>query len=134
MEQSFTPFARHRRQFVFAVLSALMNWAKLDIFQEPGNNGAVIARLSGKLSVETVAGFLQEMRRVAAEKLVLDMGAVTFLDSAGVGGLVQLFVSRRGQSKKLHLANLTVQGTAVLQVAGLNRLLPIFATVEEASV
>ena len=133
MEQP-SPLAPHRLLISFALLSLLMNWAKLDILQEPGNNGAVIARLSGKLSVETVGGFLQEMRRVAAEKLVLDMGAVTFLDSAGVGGLVQLFVSRRGQSKTLHLANLTVQGTAVMQVAGLTRLLPMFATVEEASV
>lgn len=132
MEQP--PLPPHRLLIFFALLSLLMNWAKLDVVQEPGNNGAVIARLSGKLSVETVAGFLQEMRRVAAEKLVLDMGAVTFLDSAGVGGLVQLFVSRRGQSKKLHLANLTVQGMAVMQVAGLTKLLPTFATVEEASV
>lgn len=133
MEQP-PPLPPHRLLIFFALLSLLMNWAKLDILQEPGNNGAVIARLSGKLSVETVAGFLQEMRRVAPEKLVLDMGAVTFLDSAGVGGLVQLFVSRRGQSKKLHLANLTVQGMAVMQVAGLTKLLPVFATVEEASV
>jgi anti-anti-sigma factor len=106
----------------------------LDIFQEPGNNGAVVARLAGKLNVETVGSFLQELRTVDAEKLVLDMGAITFMDSAGVGGLVQLFVSRRGKSKRLHVANLTVQGTAIMQVAGLNKLLPTFATVEEASV
>ena len=111
-----------------------MQAAKLDVFQQPGNNGSIVAKLTGRLSLETVGNFLKEMRQVQAEKLVLDMGGVTFLDSAGVGGLVQLFVSRRGQSKKLHVANLTAQGSAVMQVAGLTKLLPTFATVEEASV
>src|SRR5579859_4550325 len=113
MERAFVSFSfsrpssitPHRRQILFALLSLFMNWAKLDIFQEPGNNGALVARLSGKLNVETVGTFLQEMRTIDAEKLVLDMGAVTIIDSAGVGGLVQLFVSRRGRSKSLHLAN-----------------------------
>ena len=111
-----------------------MHAAKLDVFQQPGNNGSIVVKLTGKLTLETVGTFLQEMRQVQTDKLVLDMGGVTFLDSAGVGGLVQLFVSRRGQSKRLHVANLTAQGTAIMQVAGLTKLLPIFATVEEASV
>jgi anti-anti-sigma factor len=119
---------------LFAVFFDFMHPAKLDIFQQPGGNGAIIARLIGKLGVETVSTFLQQLRQVEADKVVLDMGGVTFLDSAGVGGLVQLFVYRRGKSKTLHVANLTVQGTAIMQVAGLTKLLPTFATVEEASV
>lgn len=118
----------------FAVFFHFMPSAKLDIFQQPGNNGALVARLAGKLGLETVSTFLQQMRQVEADKVVLDMGGVTFLDSAGVGGLVQLFVYRRGKSQTLHVANLTVQGTAIMQVAGLTKLLPTFATVEEASV
>jgi hypothetical protein len=46
---------------------------------------------------------------------------------------VQLFVHRRGKSQKFALAALTQQGTAVLQVSGLVRLLPNFPTVESAS-
>jgi len=111
-----------------------MQPAKLEILRQPGANGRLIARLNGKLSLETVSAFLQETRAIDADKLVLDMGGVSFLDSAGVGALVQLFVHRRGQSKTLALAALTPQGKAVLQVAGLTRLLPHFATVEEASV
>jgi len=109
-----------------------MQPAKLDIAREPGSNGRLIARLTGKLSLETVSAFLQETRPIDAEKLVLDMSGVTFLDSAGVGALVQLFVHRRSQSKTLALAALTLQGKSVLQVAGLTKLLPHFATVEEA--
>ena len=110
-----------------------MQPAKLDIAQEPSSNGTLIARLSGKLSLETVNAFLQETRAYTAEKVVLDMSGISYLDSAGVGALVQLFVHRRGQTKKLAVAALTTQGAAVLQVAGLTKLLPTFPTVEEAS-
>jgi anti-sigma B factor antagonist len=110
-----------------------MHPAKLDIRQQPADNGSLVARLTGKLSLETVNSFLQEMRSVAAERLVLDMSGISYLDSAGVGALVQLFVHRRGQTKKMAVAALTNQGAAVLQVAGLTKLLPVFATVEEAS-
>ena len=65
-----------------------MQPAKLDIAQHPSSNGTVVAHLTGKLSLETVNGFLQELRQVASDKLVLDMSGISFLDSAGVGALV----------------------------------------------
>jgi anti-anti-sigma factor len=114
-------------------LADLMQPVKLDITQEPSSKGTLVARLNGKLSLETVSGFLQELRPLDADKLVLDMSGVSYLDSAGVGALVQLFVHRRGQSKKFALAAFTQQGTAVMQVSGLVKLLPTFATVQEAS-
>jgi anti-anti-sigma factor len=116
-----------------ATLLELMQPTKLDIMQQSADNGSLVARLTGKLSLETVNNFLQEMRPIAAEKLVLDMSGISYLDSAGVGALVQLFVHRRGQTKKMAVAALTTQGAAVLQVAGLTKLLPVFSTVEEAS-
>jgi anti-sigma B factor antagonist len=109
-----------------------MPTVKLDIVQQPASNGALIAQLVGKLSLETVNSFLQETRAFTDEKLVLDMSGVSYVDSAGVGALVQLFVHRRSQSKKLAVAALTTQGSAVLQVAGLTKLLPTFPTVAEA--
>jgi anti-sigma B factor antagonist len=109
-----------------------MNPPKLDIALLPSGNATVVAQLTGKLSLETVNGFLQEMRPVTTEKLVLNMSGVSFLDSAGVGGLVQLFVHRKGKSQKFALAALTPQGVATMQVSGLVKLLPIFTTVEQA--
>jgi len=109
-----------------------MPTVKLDIVQQPASNGALIAQLVGKLSLETVNSFLQETRAFTDEKLVLDMSGVSYVDSAGVGALVQLFVHRRSHSKKLAVAALTTQGSAVMQVAGLTKLLPTFPTVAEA--
>jgi len=96
------------------------------------NDSKLVTRLNGKLSLETVHNFIQTLRPEPAAHLVLDMSGVSFLDSAGVGALVSLFVHRRNLGKSFALAALTLQGTAVLQVAGLVKLLPNFPTVEAA--
>jgi anti-sigma B factor antagonist len=91
-----------------------------------------IYQATGKLSLETVNEFIQRMRPEPAQHLVLDMSGVNFLDSAGVGALVSLFVNRRSHNKTFALAALAPQASAVVTVAGLQKLLPIFATIDEA--
>lgn len=110
-----------------------MQPVKLDVqVQETQNGSPVVAKLDGKLVLETVNQFLQTMRPSDAANLVLDMSGVSFLDSAGVGALVQLFVHRRNQKQRFALAALTAQGTAVMQVAGLMKLMPVFPCVADA--
>ena len=107
---------------------------KLDLEKLPSSNEAVtIYKATGKLSLETVNGFIQQMRAETASYLVLDLSGVSFLDSAGVGALVSLFVSRRNQGKLFALAALSPQSSAVVMVAGLQNLLPVYKTVEEAA-
>jgi anti-anti-sigma factor len=107
---------------------------KLDLEKLPSSNEAVtIYKATGKLSLETVNGFIQQMRAETASYVVLDLSGVSFLDSAGVGALVSLFVSRRNQGKLFALAALSPQSTAVVMVAGLQNLLPVYKTVEEAA-
>jgi anti-sigma B factor antagonist len=105
----------------------------LEIEKQPSSDGTVsIYKATGKLSLETVSGFIQNMRTEPASYVVMDLNGVTFLDSAGVGALVSLFVNRRNQGKVLALADLPAQATAVVTVAGLQNLLPIYKTVDEA--
>jgi len=113
--------------------SELMQPAQLDLEKlSSSDEGNLVTRLNGKLSLETVHNFIQTLRPEPAAHLVLDMSGVSFLDSAGVGALVSLFVHRRNLGKSFAIAGLTQQGMAVLQVAGLVKLLPNFPTVEAA--
>src|SRR5258706_5313685 len=106
---------------------------QLDLEKQPvSNSSQIVMQLKGKLSLETVHNFIQTLRPEPAAHLVLDMSGVSFLDSAGVGALVSLFVHRRHSGQSFALAALTQQGMAVLQVAGLAKLLPNFPTVEAA--
>jgi anti-sigma B factor antagonist len=107
----------------------------LELEKRPGSTDALaIFQLKGKLSLETVNEFIQKLRPEPAQHLILDMSGVTFLDSAGVGALVSLFVNRRNHGKTFALAALAPQSAAVVTVAGLQNLLPIYKTVEEAMV
>src|SRR5260370_13094358 len=111
----------------------LMQPTHLDLEKQAGPKGSqMVIRLNGKLSLETVNNFMQTMRPEPAAHLILDLGGVSFLDSAGVGALVQLFVHRRNHGQIFALTGLSKQSSAVIQVAGLNKLLPIHASVEEA--
>jgi anti-anti-sigma factor len=113
--------------------SELMQPAQLDLEKlSSSDESNLVTRLNGKLSLETVHNFIQTLRPEPVAHLVLDMSGVSFLDSAGVGALVSLFVHRRNIGKSFAIAGLTRQGMAVLQVAGLVKLLPNFPTVEAA--
>jgi anti-sigma B factor antagonist len=106
---------------------------KLDVLKLPASTENIaIFQLKGKLSLETVNEFLPASRAETAKNVVLDMSEVNFLDSAGIGSLVSLFVSRRNQGKTFSLAALGPQAQAVVTVAGLQNLLSIYKTVDEA--
>ena len=55
------------------------------------NEALTVYTANGKLSLETVNQFLPGLRAETAQRVVLDMSGVSFLDSAGVGALVSLF-------------------------------------------
>lgn len=110
-----------------------MNVEHLNLLkQDDSNSQLAVFKLHGKLILETVGSFLQTMRPECAPELVLDMSGVRFLDSAGIGALAQLFVHRKGQGQKFALAALTQQAKAVMEVAGLLKLLPAYASVTDA--
>jgi len=105
----------------------------LDLAKLPeSSSNQIVMRLDGNLSLETVHNFIQTMRAEPAAQLILDMSGVSYLDSAGVGALVQIFVHRRSKGQSFTLTGLTKQGSAVMQVAGLTKLLPIYGTVADA--
>lgn len=117
----------------FRYPSALMPTFKLELEKLPASTeNLAVYQPKGRLSLETVSESIQALRGDSAQHMILDMSGVSFLDSAGVGSLVSLFVSRRNHGKTFALAALTRQGNAVVTVAGLQKLLPIHATLEEA--
>lgn len=115
------------------ILAGLMLHSHLELERAAGSDAdRLILQLKGKLSLETVHNFIQTARGEKAAHLILNMSDVSFLDSAGVGALVQLFVHRRSLGKTFALSGLSKHSHAVMEVAGLTRLLPIHNSVEEA--
>jgi anti-anti-sigma factor len=61
------------------------------------------------------------------------MSELTWLDSAGVGALVQLLVRRSKSQHSLALAALSPRNYAVLQVAQVLKLFSVHKTADEAA-
>lgn len=115
------------------ILLRVMQHSHLELEKAAGSNGnRLVLQLKGNLSLETVHNFIQTARAEQAPNLIINMSDVSFLDSAGVGALVQLFVHRRSLGKSFALSGLSKQSQAVMEVAGLTKLLPIHSSVEEA--
>ncbi|HZC65257.1 MAG TPA: STAS domain-containing protein [Candidatus Dormibacteraeota bacterium] len=107
--------------------------ANLEFEKQPESTpDKLILRLNGKVCLETVHGFITRLRTEPTATLILDLSGLSFLDSAGVGALVRIFVHRKSEGQKFALVALTPQSTAVMQVSGLVKLLPIYPTATEA--
>ena len=115
------------------ILPRVMQHSHLELERAARSDGdRLILELKGNLSLETVHNFVQTARAEQARHLIVNMSDVSFLDSAGVGALVQLFVHRRSLGKSFALSGLSKQSHAVMEVAGLTKLLPIHNSVEDA--
>jgi anti-sigma B factor antagonist len=111
----------------------LMPAYKLDLVKLPISNEIMsVYRPKGKFSLETVSDAIPKLRADTAAHMILDFSEVSFLDSAGVGALVSLFVSRRGHGRTFGMAALSKQSNAVVTVAGLQNYLPVYPTLDEA--
>jgi anti-anti-sigma factor len=67
-----------------------------------------------------------------ARRVLLHLGDVSFIDSAGVGALVRLLSHLRSHGCELNLCNLSEPVERVLRVTNLVGVLPCYATQEDA--
>ena len=104
---------------------------KLETQQTPQPGVKTIA-LAGSLTLETVAGFNQTLREETSPVLLLNLASLEWLDSAGVGALVQLLVRRAKGKSALALAGLSPRNHGVLDVAHVLNLFSVFPTYEDA--
>jgi anti-sigma B factor antagonist len=94
--------------------------------------GLKIIALVGSLTLETVAGFNSTLREETSAVLLLNLTKLEWLDSAGVGALVQLLVRRAKGKSALALAGLSPRNHGVLDVAHVLNLFSVFPTAEDA--
>ena len=91
---------------------------------------------SGRMTRDENFGAVK--RRVEAlvdagqRKLVLDLGAVSYMDSTCLGEIVSGFVTMRKQGGTLHLANLTERVARLMTIAQLTKVFRLFGSEREA--
>ena len=104
--------------------------------REERRDHAVAAVLDGELDAASVGEVAVKLRRVVANqqlRLVIDLGSVTYLDSAGINLLYAVAEEVRARQQELHLV--VVPGSPIermLKIVGADRAFPVHASLEEA--
>ncbi len=94
--------------------------------------GQRVMRLSGRLGLDTVQDFLKSVRGTGDRVIILDCGELSYIDSAGVGSLVQTFASFKKSQRQLALTGVNDRVRAVLEVTRVHSLIPSYPSVAEA--
>jgi anti-sigma B factor antagonist len=99
-------------------------------------SGVSVVTLDGRIGVGEEANALRDsvkgLLANGKKKLVLNMGKVTLLDSAGLGTLVGLHHSAVSCGASLRLCNLTAMLRELLQITRLLTVFDVSATEAEA--
>ena len=95
-------------------------------------HGRRILRVTGRVTLETVPDFLKALRAETASVVILDLGGVPYMDSAGVGALVQMHVAYQKNGQTLAMAAINTRVDAVLDIARVKKVLKSFPDVETA--
>lgn len=92
--------------------------------------------LAGRLVLEDIEsplrGAIERLIDDGVVKLVLDLAAVTYIDSAGLGLLVAKFVSLRSRGGDLRLVHPTPRSMHLMAITNLATVFETYASVDAA--
>jgi anti-sigma B factor antagonist len=108
----------------------------LDVQTRQAENGATVVAPTGRLDVAGAPALKDAISGVVNDdgspRIVIDMEAVSFVDSTGLGSVIAALKQIRNKQGELRLAAPNQQVRVVLELTTLDRVFPYYATVEEA--
>lgn len=94
----------------------------------------IVVRLKGEVDLS----WSQQVRRAILDALVetgkvgVELSQVSYIDSSGIAALVEGFQNARSRNQKFGLVAVSAAVMAVLQLARLDRVFPIFPDLDAA--
>lgn len=95
----------------------------------------IVVELAGELDVYSAPQLRDVLAEAAARSaplIVVDLAALEFMDSSGLGVLVAGWKRARAQGGRLSVAAPSARVARIFRTTGLDRALPVFATVAAA--
>jgi len=102
---------------------------QIEIVERP--SGVQLLKLTGPLTLRTLFEF-QETARRHAGPLVIDAECIPYMDSAGLGALIGIYVSCQRTGQKFAISNVPERVQVLLEMTGVRGILPCFASIDEA--
>ena len=104
--------------------------------EEKESLGATVLTLSGRVTLGDESNQLRsKIKEVLAQgkkRLVLDLGDVSYIDSAGLGTLVAGYTSARGNGGEIRLANVTKKLHELLNITKLVTIFDVYDSTADA--
>ncbi len=94
--------------------------------------GTVILTLSGPLVLNNLFGLQNELRTLRPDCLIMDLSQVPFMDSAGLGVIMNYYVSAENHNRRFFLVAPTERVTALMEMTKVDNVLKVFDTLEAA--
>jgi anti-sigma B factor antagonist len=119
----------------FAGSSAVVSMEYMDfnIKKHPGKyKGQSILILEGPLTRTTLTEFEDVVRAEKAAALIVDLSAVPYVDSDGLGAIIKAHVSMSKSGRRLALASVPERLQALLKVTGVGQIISTYASTREA--
>ena len=99
----------------------------------PGpRDGIYTLKITGSFTVASVFDFQAAARNVTEPILLIDLTNVPYMDSASLGSVIGVHVSRNRQGLKYALVGISDRLRALLAISGVEELLVAYPTVEAA--
>lgn len=99
-------------------------------------DGVTVLALSGRITLGDESNQLRtEIKDLLARgktRLVLDLGNVSYIDSAGLGTLVAAYTSARNSGGQVKLANITQKFDELLSITKLLTVFSVYKSTDEA--
>ena len=93
---------------------------------------SLVVSLKGPLVVYDLFALQNLLREDLTATTIVDMSQVPYIDSAGVGMLINAFVSREKSGRTFALVGVGNRPMAVFKVTHVDSIFPRFSSVEEA--
>lgn len=105
----------------------------LTMTDQPGaESGQRILTLSGPLVLANIFQFQATVRADQSQALIIDLGSVPYVDSAGIGALVGAYVTREHSNRKLALVGVSNRVRDALKVTRVEQFFRFYDSVEAA--
>ena len=92
----------------------------------------MVLKLVGPLTISTIFGFQNELRSMTPQVLIVDMSETPYMDSAGLGLIMNSYVSAQDDGRKLLLAGVNERVSELFEMTRVQGVLVSFPTVEAA--
>ena len=107
----------------------------LTVTYQPHSAHIHVLGVAGDLDQHTsprLRAALDDLTLAPGDGAVIDLSALTFCDSTGISILVSAYHQAKGAGARLALAGLDADISHVFKIMGLDRVLSLYATADEA--